>query len=77
TDPYEAQLRHFLHCLEKGEKPRVSAEDAVSALRLSLFALESAFRGTPLSVGAEDPGGVAHWFGPPELPTNPLEETCA
>jgi UDP-N-acetylglucosamine 3-dehydrogenase len=40
-NPYVAELRHFLQCLERGDTPRVTAEDALASLRLAL-AVEAA-----------------------------------
>jgi UDP-N-acetylglucosamine 3-dehydrogenase len=55
-DGYRRQLDHFVDCLSAGTDPAVTAEDAVSALRLSLAAEASAKRGCPVSP-AEVPEG--------------------
>jgi UDP-N-acetylglucosamine 3-dehydrogenase len=49
--PFEAEIGDFIRCLETGEEPRVSARDAVEALRISLSAAESAQTGRAVEVG--------------------------
>ena len=44
-DPYLAELRHFLECIENRVTPIVTARDALAALRISLAGLESAATG--------------------------------
>lgn len=44
--PYFRELRHFLDCLKTGAEPRVSARDAVEALRVALAVQESLSTGT-------------------------------
>jgi predicted dehydrogenase len=39
---YRDELRHFIHCVERGEEPCVTGEDAIAALRLALMAQASA-----------------------------------
>jgi UDP-N-acetylglucosamine 3-dehydrogenase len=41
VDPYFAELRHFLDCLQSGAEPIVTPEDGYRALEISLAALES------------------------------------
>ncbi|MEW6637990.1 MAG: Gfo/Idh/MocA family oxidoreductase, partial [Actinomycetota bacterium] len=49
--PYRAELEHFLHCIETGERAIVEPEDACEALRIGLAAAESARTGRPVSPG--------------------------
>jgi len=44
------QLEHFIECRRSGADPRVSATDAVEALRIAIAARESARRGEPVTV---------------------------
>ncbi|NGM70633.1 Gfo/Idh/MocA family oxidoreductase [Natronolimnobius sp. AArcel1] len=47
-DPYYRELEHFLSCVRSGEEPRVTATDAIEAMRISLAAIESADTGEPV-----------------------------
>jgi UDP-N-acetylglucosamine 3-dehydrogenase len=49
-DPYRLELEHFLACVRDEETPCVSVEDGIEAMRISLSAIESAERGTPVPV---------------------------
>lgn len=49
-DPYYLQLAHFLDCLTGEKEFRVSAQDGVEAVRLSVAALESVRTGRVISV---------------------------
>ena len=49
-DPYLAELRHFMECIETGATPRVTVHDALAALQLSLAGMESAQTGRPVSI---------------------------
>ncbi|MCB0000856.1 MAG: hypothetical protein KDE56_34065, partial [Anaerolineales bacterium] len=51
SDPYYAELAHFLDCLENGTPCRVSAEDGLMAVKLSLAAMESLRTGLPVEIG--------------------------
>jgi len=53
--PYFTELEHFIHCLETGEQPIVTAEDACKAVEISNMALKSLQTGKPviLSEGGE------------------------
>lgn len=42
NDMYMAEMRHFLDCVENGERPRVTLQDAILTLRIALAARESA-----------------------------------
>lgn len=46
---YERELEAFVESLQNGSQPPVTAEDAISALRLSLAATQSAESGTPIA----------------------------
>ncbi|SEP02699.1 Predicted dehydrogenase [Halogranum amylolyticum] len=48
-DGYRRELDHFIECLSTETTPAVTVDDAISALRLSLAAQESAKRGQPVS----------------------------
>lgn len=49
NDPYTAQLRHALSCLERGTPFEVTADDALRALRVALAARHSALTGRAVS----------------------------
>ena len=49
--PYQAELEHFVRCLETGEEPVVDGRDAREALRVSLAAIESIGTGKPVALG--------------------------
>jgi UDP-N-acetylglucosamine 3-dehydrogenase len=49
-DPYVAELRHFLACIEGKEEPIITARDALAALRVSLAGMESATTGRPVTI---------------------------
>jgi predicted dehydrogenase len=51
TSPYQAELEHFVRCLETGEEPVVNGRDAREALRVSLAAIESVRTGEPVTLG--------------------------
>lgn len=40
-NPYERELRHFLHCLDTNTEPFVTTEDALQAIRIAMAALKS------------------------------------
>ncbi|MFD1774050.1 Gfo/Idh/MocA family protein [Paenibacillus rhizophilus] len=48
--PYYRELAHFLSCMETGEEPIVTAEDAYQALAISLAAIESSRSGMPVAL---------------------------
>ncbi len=50
--PYQAELEHFVRCVETGEEPVVGGHDAREALRVSLAAIESVRTGEPVTLGA-------------------------
>jgi len=56
--PYQAELEHFVRCLETGEEPVVGGRDAREALRVSLAAIESVWTGEAVTLGGayERPG---------------------
>ena len=49
-EPYYAQLAHFLTCLEMGQPFRVSARDALAALKIALAAIQSMQIGHPVEI---------------------------
>jgi len=46
--PYAQELRHFLHCIESDEEPRVTPQDAMAAVQVANAARESALSGRPV-----------------------------
>lgn len=50
TSPYQTELEHFVECLDTGDEPRVTVEDAVRAMEISLAALESASSGKAVTL---------------------------
>jgi predicted dehydrogenase len=56
--PYQAELEHFVWCLETGEEPVVNGRDAREALRVSLAAIESVRTGEPVTLGGQLGGQV-------------------
>ena len=48
-DGYYRELAHFLDCVENGDDPDVSIDEAIAALRLSIAARQSAKIGTPVT----------------------------
>jgi UDP-N-acetylglucosamine 3-dehydrogenase len=55
-NPYYLELKHFIDCLELGLEPIVTAEDAYSAMQISLAAIRSIQTGEPVVLGEE--GGM-------------------
>lgn len=51
-DPYTTEIRHFYEVLAHGAAPRVTAEDGLAALRISLAAIESARTGRTVEIEA-------------------------
>ncbi|MCY0898535.1 MAG: Gfo/Idh/MocA family oxidoreductase [Firmicutes bacterium] len=49
-NPYQRELAHFLACIRGNAEPRVTAEDALYALRVSLAALDSIRSGQAIEV---------------------------
>lgn len=49
-DPYTTEIRHFYDVLVNGASPRVTAEDALAALRIALAASESARTGQAIQI---------------------------
>ena len=43
-EPLKAELQHFAECIMKKEKPLVTGEDGLKALRIAAAALESSAR---------------------------------
>lgn len=41
VNPYQAELQHFLDCVEAGTTPSITPQDGLEAVRISLAALES------------------------------------
>jgi predicted dehydrogenase len=50
SDPYYAELAHFLDCLENGTPSRVTAYDGLMAVKVSLAAIESMRTGLPVEI---------------------------
>lgn len=49
-NPYQAELQHFLDCLEQGVTPSITPEDGTEAVRIALAALESIETGKPVTL---------------------------
>jgi len=49
---FEAELLHFLDCVERGETPNVSLASGAESLAVALSILESQASGMPVNVGA-------------------------
>lgn len=49
--PFQAEIAHFLGCIETGHAPLIGITDAIKALELSLAALESVRTGQPVTLG--------------------------
>lgn len=50
SDPYYAELAHFLDCLENGTTCRVTPHDGLMAVKVSLAAIESMRTGLPVEI---------------------------
>ena len=50
VNPYQAELQHFLDCLEAGVPPSITAHDGMEAVRIALAALESIRSGQPVTL---------------------------
>ncbi len=50
SDPYYAELAHFLDCLENGTPCRVTPHDGLMAVKVSLAAIESVKTGLPVEI---------------------------
>lgn len=48
-DGYRRQLEHFVECVQSGQEPSVGVKEGAASMRLSLAAIESAERGTPVA----------------------------
>ena len=48
--PYTAELAHFLDCYVNNKAPRVTAQDALMAVKISLAAIESVRSGKPVDI---------------------------
>jgi len=53
-NPYYRELEHFVHCLQTGSQPRVTAQDGYKALEIAVAALVSATTGRPATPGEEE-----------------------
>jgi predicted dehydrogenase len=50
SDPYLAEVSHFVECVRSHRRPAVPIEDALKACRIAFFAMDSARRGVPLRI---------------------------
>ncbi|MCB8944244.1 MAG: Gfo/Idh/MocA family oxidoreductase [Ardenticatenaceae bacterium] len=50
NDPYYAELAHFLDCMENGTPCRVTPQDGLMAVKVSLAAIESMRTGMPVEI---------------------------
>lgn len=51
TNPWCKQLNHFVNCFSNQSQPRVTVEDSIKALKISLSAMKSLETGKPVEVG--------------------------
>lgn len=49
-DPMQAEIEHFLSCVDGDATPEVTVDDAIEAMRISLAAIESSERGDPVMI---------------------------
>lgn len=49
-NPYQAELQHFLDCLEQGVTPSITPQDGREAVRIAEAAIESARTGKPVTL---------------------------
>ncbi len=49
-EPYQAELREFINCVEADTKVSVSGSEAVKALQVALAAIESSLTGRPVTL---------------------------
>jgi UDP-N-acetylglucosamine 3-dehydrogenase len=50
TNPYTRELGHFIDCVEQGDDPDITPDDAREAVRIALCAIESGERGEPITL---------------------------
>lgn len=50
-EPYTAEIQEFVNCIIENREPKISGEDAIKALEISLAAVESARSGKPVCIG--------------------------
>lgn len=50
VNPYYKELEHFLSCLESGEKPLVTPQDGIEAVRIAEAAITSITTGEPVEL---------------------------
>ena len=50
-NPYFTELQHFINCIETGDEPIVSAEDAYKAMEIAISALQSIESGREVVMG--------------------------
>jgi UDP-N-acetylglucosamine 3-dehydrogenase len=50
VNPYQAELEHFLDCVERGVPPSISPRDGMEAVRIALAAMESVQTGKPVTL---------------------------
>ncbi|WP_248926988.1 Gfo/Idh/MocA family protein [Paenibacillus hamazuiensis] len=51
--PYALELEHFIRCVQTGETPLTSGEEALESLKIGLAALESSKTGKPVQLEVE------------------------
>ncbi len=49
-NPYQAELEHFLQCVETGTTPSITPQDGIEAVRIALAALQSIQTGQPVTL---------------------------
>jgi len=53
VNPYQAELQHFVDCIEAGVAPSITPEDGTAAVRIAMAALESIETGKPVLLGTD------------------------
>jgi len=49
-DAYVAELTEFAHCIQQGQSPRATGQDARNALEIALACIESVQQGKPVTL---------------------------
>ena len=50
VNPYQAELQHFLDCLEAGVTPSITPQDGMAAVQIAIAAIESIQTGQPVKL---------------------------
>ncbi|MNE69238.1 hypothetical protein D3C80_1649510 [compost metagenome] len=52
-DAYVAELTEFAQCIQQGQKPRATGQDARNALEIALACIASVQQGKPIRLGEQ------------------------